>query len=105
MPRCPDCLTQPKPGNGVFLDARSVPHRTAYGALQARYSELTHRSDFASLMAEVARTCPGGCRASPDEVAECHALIAKALDKCDSSKGRPHALVCKILSEDRSPHG
>ena len=96
---------QPRPGNGVFLDAKSLPHRTAYGALEARYRETTRRGDFASLMAEVARTCPGGCRASPDDVAECHRLIAKALDKCDSSKGRPHALVCKILSEDRSPHG
>ena len=101
---CPRCLMSPKPGNGVYLDADGGPHRTAYGALEARYRKVTGRSDFSDLVSSVCDLCPSGCRASPEEVSECHGLMAKAIDKCDG-RGRPTALVRKILSEDRSPHG
>lgn len=101
---CPRCLMSPKPGNGVYLDADGSPHRTAYGALEARYRKVTGRTDFSDLVSSVCDLCPAGCRASPDEVSECHGLMAKAIDKCDG-RGRPTALVRKILSEDRSPHG
>lgn len=100
----PRCLIKPARRGKVFLDGEGKAHRTAYGALEARHSAKVGKrpDDFASLMSMCSRLCPGGCRASPDDVSRCHALMAKALDGFDPAKGSsPWPLMRKILTEDR----
>lgn len=94
------CLAQEIEGK-AYADGEGKPHRTAYGALAARYQQRTQRKDFAALMAKVCDLCPASCRASPDDVSQCHALIAGALDKYDPSRGSPWAIVRRVLTEDR----
>lgn len=105
--RCPGCLMQPHPKKGMaFLDQSDGPHRTAYGALEVRYATKTGRGDFAQVMAKAAQTCPGGCRASPEDACACFKLMAKAIDAFDPTKGAsPWPLMRKILTEDRGSDG
>ena len=105
--RCPGCLTQPHPKHGrAYLDQDDQPHRTAYGALEARYRAKTGLASFPQLMAKAAQTCPGGCRASPEDACSCYRLMAKAIEAFDPAKGSsPWPLMRKILTEDRGKDG
>ena len=97
----PACLARPGGPEDVYLDGEDAPHRTRYGALEARYRQHTHRKDFGQLMAKVADMCPASCRASPDDVCECYTLLSRAVDASDPRRGSPWPLVRHILSTDR----
>ena len=97
----PACLARPGGSSEVFMDGEDAPHRTRYGALEARYAQQTHRRDFDRLMAKVSDMCPASCRASPDDVDECYTLLSRAIDASDPKRGNPWPLVRHILANDR----
>ena len=97
----PACMGAEQAGGTLFADCAGRPHRTRYGALEETYRQRTGRSDFDGLMRRVCEACPGGCRASPDEVRECFELISDALERVDPGKGSPWALVRHVLAHDR----
>ena len=85
----------------LFPDGEGKPHRTALGALETRYRQRTGKGDFMSFLTKVGTLCPADCCASPEQVTQCHALIADALERYDPSRGSPWALVRRVLTEDR----
>ena len=90
------CLMQ-EIKNRAFQDGEGSPHRTAYGALEARYQQKTGKRDFQRFITQICELCPAGCRASPDDVRECHALMARGISEGNS----PLRLVKHILREER----
>lgn len=96
----PACLAAEEDGK-LFIDSAGGYHRTRWGALESTYRAKTSRGDFATLARKVADLCPGGCRASPADRAECFDLVSDAIERYDPGKGSCWALVRHVLANDR----
>ena len=98
----PPCMTAPRDDGTWFPDDADGVYPTIGEALQARYAHRTGLSDFPEFIAKVAKRCPQGCRGDPQRASQCHALIARALDRYEPSRGSgPLPLTLRIIDQDR----
>lgn len=98
----PACMSATREDGTWFADDADGVYPTIGEALEARYRHRTGLSDFADFVSRVASRCPGGCRGDPERAAQCHALIARALDRYEPSRGSsPLPLALKIIEQDR----
>ena len=98
----PRCMGTAREDGTRFLDDADVPWPTPGEALEQRYLHATGLHDFPDFIRKVGARCPGGCRASPDMVSTCHALLAHALDRYEPGRGSsPLPLALKIIEQDR----
>lgn len=98
----PPCMATPREDGTWFPDDADGVYPTIGEALQARYAHRTGLSDFPDYIAKVAKRCPHGCRGDPAHAGQCHALIARALDRYEPSRGSgPLPLTLRIIDQDR----
>ena len=98
----PPCMAAARDDGTWFPDDADGVYPTIGEALQARYAHRTGLSDFPEFIAKVSKHCPSGCRGDPQRAGQCHALIARALDRYDPSYGSgPLPLTLRIIDMDR----
>ena len=98
----PPCMAAARDDGTWFPDDADGVYPTIGEALQARYAHKTGLSDFPEFIAKVSKHCASGCRGDPQRAGQCHALIARALDRYDPSYGSgPLPLTLRIIEQDR----
>lgn len=98
----PPCMVAERDDGTWFPDDADGVYPTIGQALEARYRHRTGLSDFGEFVAKVSKRCPSGCRGDPERASQCHALLARAIDRYQPNRGSsPLPLALRIIDEDR----